>query len=75
MSFTLKLDVAVIITIKLLVTRDLLYLRPLPGLLQDGPQLAVLALGVLGLVPSKSDSESAVKISVQSMIPHLLSVI
>ena len=66
---------AVIVVVQLLSAGAFLYLRPLPGLLQDGPQLAVLALGVLGLVPSKSDSESAVKISVQSMIPHLLSVI
>ena len=48
----------VIMVVQLLSARPFLYLRPLPGLLQDGPQLAVLALGVLGLVPSKSDSES-----------------
>ena len=46
---------AVIMVVQLLSARAFLYLRPLPGLLQYGPELAVLALGVLGLVPTKSD--------------------
>ena len=45
----------VLVVVQLLSAGAFLYLRPLPGLLQDGPQLAVLALGVLGLVPTKSE--------------------
>ena len=45
----------VIMVVQLLSAGGFLYLRPLPGLLQYGPQLAVLALGVLGLVPTKAD--------------------
>ena len=47
----------VLVVVELLSAGAFLYLRPLPGLLQYGPQLAVLALGVLGLVPAKSDCE------------------
>ena len=50
-SYTL--NIAVIIIVQLLITGRLLYLRSLPCLLQYRPELAVLALGVLGLVPIK----------------------
>ena len=52
-SYTL--NIAVIIIVQLLSTGRLLYLRSLPCLLQYRPELAVLALGVLGLVPAEGD--------------------